>query len=196
MLASDLNNPEFSNPMNPENLLHVEFYWNAPIDKWQSETLEKEVRGPRIPFVRIMRPGDNTTIHETPVRDDHKRRWPHLWLAWQIKEGIIEGGADIPGWKIDEWPALNEEQRHELKYLRFHTVEQIAGAADAQVQRLGIGGVGLREQAKLALKERNRAEYKAELEAKDKELKEMQDRIAKLEALTPKPDTLHVPKKV
>ena len=197
MLASDLNNPEFSNPMNPEALLHVEFYWHAPIDKWQSQLQEKEVHGARIPFVRIMRPGDNTSIHETAVRDDHKRRWPQLWLAWQVKEGMIEGGADIPGWKIEDWPVIKDEQRHELKYLRFHTVEQIAGASDAQVQRLGIGGVGLREQARMALKERHREQYKAELEAKDKELSDMKARLSKLEAaLTPKADTLHIPKKV
>ena len=196
MLASDLNNPEFSNPMNPEALLHVEFYWHAPIDKWQSQLQEKEVRGARIPFVRIMRPGDNTSNHETAVRDDHKRRWPQLWLAWQVKEGMIEGTADLPGWKIEEWPAIKEEQRHELKYLRFHTVEQIAGASDAQVQRLGIGGVGLREQAKIALKERNRAEYKAELDAKDKELSDMKARLAKLESMfAPKQEILTVHKK-
>ena len=196
MLASDLNNPEFTNPTNPEAMLHVEFYWNAPISKWQSELAGKEVRGARIPFVRIMRPGDNTSIHETAVRDDHKRRWPQKWLAWQMKEGLIEGGAEIPGWKIEEWPVINDEQRHELKYLRFFTVEQIAGASDAQVQRLGIGGIGMREQARVALKERNRAEYKAELEAKDKELLDMKARLAKLEAaLTPvKQDTLTLQK--
>ena len=198
MLASDLNNPEFANPQNPDSVLHIEFYWHAPVDKWQSETEGKEIRGPRIPFIRIVRPGDNTSVHETPVRDDHKRRFPRQWLAWQIKEGMIEGSADIPGWKIDDWPAINDEQRHELKYLRFHTVEQMAGASDAQVQRLGIGGIGLREQARVALKERNRAEYKAELEAKDKELAAMKADIAALKAsLTPqKPDTLHIPKKV
>ena len=197
MLASDLNNPEFTNPMNPEELLHVEFYWTAPISKWQSELQGKEVRGERIPFVRIMRPGDNTTIHETPVRDDHKRRWPQKWLAWQMKEGLIEGSVDIPGWKIEEWPVIKDEQRHELKYLRFHTVEQIAGASDAQVQRLGIGGVGLREQARMALKERHREQYKAELDAKDKELSDMKARLAKLESMfAPKADTLHIPKKV
>ena len=117
---------------------------------------------------------------------------------------MIEGGAEIPGWKIEEWPVIKAEQLHELKYLRFFTVEQLAGASDAQVQRLGIGGIGLREQARVALKERNRAEYKAELEAKDKELGDMKARLAKLESAMnpapnpspPQPNTLHIPKKV
>jgi hypothetical protein len=82
--------------------------------------------------------------------------------------------------------------------LRFLTVEQLAGASDSQIQKLGLGGVGLREHAKMSLKERGRAEYKAEMEAKDKELAEMKERLAKLETLLPvagKQDTLHVPKK-
>jgi len=182
MLASDLNNPEFTNPMNPDTLLHVEFYWHEPVDKWASEAAGKEVRGARQPFVRIVRPGDNTSIHETAVRDDHKRRWPQLWLAWQMKEGLIEGEGNIPGWKIEDWDVIKHDQLHELKYLRFHTVEQIAGASDAQVQRLGMAGVGLRAQAQAALKEKAREGVKAELEAKDAELKAMAERLERLES--------------
>ena len=198
MLASDLANPEFTNPQNPDDLMHVEFYWNEPVDKWASEAAGKEVRGKRVPFVRIMRAGDNTSIMETPVREDHKGRWPRKWLAWQMKEGLIEGaGVDIPGWKIEEWDAVNknETQLHELKYMRFNTVEQLAGASDAQLQKIGIDGLGLRERARVALKERGRAEYKAEMEAKDKQLKEMQERLAKLEAAAMNSNTLHAPKK-
>ena len=200
MLASDLNNPEFVGAANPDDMLHVEFFWKEPISKWQSELQGKEVRGKRIPFVRMMKPGDKTSIHETAVRDDHKARWPRKWLAWQMKEGLIEGADNVPGWKIEEWDAVKdkESQLHEMKYLRFYTVEQIAGASDAQIQRLGIGGIGLREQAKAAIKERSRAEYKIEMDAKDKQLREMQERLAKLEAMFPVADaqkTLSLPKK-
>ena len=198
MLASDLNNREFVGASNPDEMLHVEFYWKEPIDKWQSEKQGKEVRGKRVPYVRMMKPGDQTSIVETAVRDDHKARWPRKWMAWQMKEGLIEGAENMPGWKIDEWPVLKdkESQVHELKYLRFHTVEQLAGASDAQIQRLGIGGIGLREQARAAIKERSRAEYKDEMEARDKENAELKARLAKLEAmLTPaKSETLTLPK--
>lgn len=197
MLASDLNNKEFQGAVNPDDMLHVEFFWKEPVSKWQSETQGKEVRGKRIPFVRMMKPGDQTSVIETAVRDDHKARWPQRWLRWQMKEGLIEGADNEPGWKIEEWDGIKESQVHELKYLRFNTVEKIAGASDAQIQRLGIGGIGLREQAKLAIKERSRAEYKSEMDLKDKEINDMRDRLAKLEALLPAggKDTLHVPKK-
>ena len=192
MLASDVNNPNFVGAQNPDELLHVEFFWKEPVLQWQSEIQGKEVRGPRMPFVRIVRPGDNTSIIETAVRDDHKARWPQKWLAWQIKEGMIEGASDIPGWKLEDWPVIKEGQLHELKFLRFSTVEQLAGASDAQIQRLGVGGLGLREQARAAMKERNRAEYKAELDAKDKMISDLAARLDKLEGKQP---TLGLPKK-
>jgi hypothetical protein len=202
MLASDLNNPEFVGARNPDELLQVEFYWHTQILQRKSLEAGKEVLGARIPYIRICRPGDRDTILETPVRNDHKARFPQKWLAWQIKEGLVEGVNDeVPGWKIDEWPVVKADQLHELKYMRFHTVEQIAMATDAQVQRMGIGGIGLREQAKLALKERSRVEYKVEMDAKQKELDDMRERMAKMEAFmasmpapVAKQETLTLPK--
>ena len=86
-----------------------------------------------------MAPGNDKRVIETPVREDHKARWPAKWLAWQMREGLIEGAAaDVPGWPLKDWPELNEQQRRELEYLRFSTVEQLAGASDGQIQRLGL----------------------------------------------------------
>lgn len=183
MLASDLNNPEFMNPQNPDSMLFVQFYWHSPLDPNKSAEQGKEVRGEKQTYVRIQKPGDATSIIETPVRDDHKRRWPEKWLYWQMQEGLIDGGREVAGWKIQDWPVLNEDQVRELQYKRFFVVEQIAGASDSQIQALGMGGLGLREQAKKALRERMGAETKDALAAKDAELKEMRERMEKLEAM-------------
>ena len=176
MLASDVANPEFGGSQNPDNLLHVEFYIHAALDANKSAEAGKEVRCPPIPYIRIMRPGDGTSIIETPVRDEHKARWPQRWLAFQMAQGMLGDGTEIPGWKLADWSGLNADQRHELAYLRFSTVEQLAGASDAQVQRLGIGGIGLREQARQALKAKQREEVKAEIEVRDKEIAELRER--------------------
>ena len=180
MLASDMNNREFTNPLNPDDLLHVEFYMHAPLDPNKSQIAGKAVYGETVPFVRIMRPGDNTSIIETPVRNDHQARWPQRWLAFQMKEGMIEGVIDVPGWKIEEWPVINESQVHELKYLRFSTVEQIAGASDAQIQRLGIGGIGLREQARQALKDKYQSAARTELETRDRQIAELKAQVSEI----------------
>lgn len=201
MLASDLNNPEFLGATDPNAGMWVEFYWHSPIDKNESIRVGKRVvqkelelqkdgvtykrtdRDLRIPYIRIMRPGDQTSILETAVREDHKAKWPARWMAWQIKEGLVDGtGKDIPGWNVDEWEEVNKDvsRVRELHYLHFHTVEQIAGASDAQVQRLGIGGLGLRERARVALRNKMGSETRVEIERRDKELAELKAQMAEL----------------
>ena len=187
-LASDLNNPEFVGATNPDGLLHVEFFEDEPMDKWGSEEASaKEGRRvikkfPKTDYVRIMRPGDQTSIIVEKVREDHKARWPDKWLYYEISMGRAIGGENIPGWKIDEWPEISEnvELMRELRYKRFYTVEQIAGAQDHQVQALGIGGLGLRERARLALRERMRKEFAADLQDKDKLIREQGAALAEL----------------
>lgn len=189
MVASDLNNPAFMGAMNPDTLLHVEFYMHAPEDVHKSEAAGKIVRLPAIPYIRIQSPGDKTSIVESPVLERHKARWPDKWLYFQIKEGLIEGAADIPGWKLEEWTHLTPEQVRELKYLRFTVVEQVAGASDEQVQKLGMDGLGLREAARIALRARLGAEMREEMQKKDAEIsalksanEAMQEKFAKFEA--------------
>lgn len=187
MLASDLHNPEFMNPQNPDSMLSVEFHWHEAEDVLASEREGKIVKLPKQPYVRIQRPGDMTSIVEVAVREDHKRRWPEKWLYWQMKEGLVDTGREVPGWKIDEWTHLNPEQIRELKFKRFYVVEQIAGASDSQIQGIGMGGIGLREMARQALRERMGSETKQALEEKDAKIAQMEERMARLEAALAKP---------
>lgn len=189
MLASDLSNPEFVGAKNPDSGLHVEFYWHEPVDAWasrqQSQEMQKKVvvKGDKAVYCRIMVPGDKQTIWEEAVREHHKQRFPRQWMAWQISEGIIGGDGDIPGWKLSEWDELGEDQLRELTFMRFHTVEQLAGANDKQLQGIGMGGLQLKEKAKVALRNRMGAETREALEAERAEKEELKARLAKLEAL-------------
>ena len=202
MLASDVANPEYVGARNPDDALFVEFYMHEGIDKNKTSEQKKRVKLDPAPYVRIQVPGDKTSVIETPVREDHKRRWPQKWLYFQMQEGMV-GEQDIPGWRLEEWDYLDAEQVRELKYNRFTIVEQIAGASDAQIQKLGMGGVALREAAKRALRDKMGAEVREEIERKDREIAELKkadqenkDRLAKLEAMltAPKPETLTLPK--
>jgi hypothetical protein len=102
--ATDVANRNFEGASNPDSMLHVEFYMHEPLDQIKSRDAGKNVYqtkyvpdGPvvfdnrgfpiqkmkdtgeriRLPFVRIVRPGDNTSVLEVVVRDEHKRRWPN-----------------------------------------------------------------------------------------------------------------------
>ena len=210
-LESDINNPNFAGAItNPDSLLNIEFYMFEPLDQHKSQQAGRRVfqtlhipDGPeqvnpanglkyqpmkdtgeklRIPYIRIMKPGDNTSILEIPVREDHKRRWPEDWLYFASHEGLIDSGANVPGWKIEEWPHINHDQEamRNLKYLRFHTVEQIAGASDAQIQRLGMGAHGLREAAKQSLQERVKVGISDELRQKDSKIAQLEGALGSL----------------
>ena len=182
MLASDLNNPAFVGPINPDSLLSVEFYMYAPEDPHKSEAAGRMVRLPEMPYVRIQNPGDHTSIMESPVFESHKRRWPDKWLYFQIQNNMVEGAAEIPGWKIEEWTHLDPEQVRQLKFMRFSVVEQIANASDAQCQKIGMNGMSMREAARLALRQRMGAEVQAEMAAKDAEIKTLKEQAARFEA--------------
>ena len=189
MLASDLNNPAFVGPVNPDSMLSAEFYWHEPEDVHKSEVAGKVVRLPKMPYIRIQQPGDHTSIMETPVTERHKQRWPEKWLYFQIENNMIEGAAEIPGWKIEEWTHLNPDQVRELKHMRFTVVEQIANASDSQCQKIGMSGMSIREAARQALRARLGVELKQEMDAKDAKIsaletanKELIERFAKFEA--------------
>lgn len=182
-LASDLNNTEFVGAIpNPDALLHIEFFMHKPMDKWSTEEASHKagrlvrVYGEEQPFVRIMRPGDQHSIIETPAREEHKMRWPEHWMRFQMNEGLVDI-QEIPGWQLEEWPYLLDkpDMLREFKYVRFSTVEQIAGASDAQVQRMGLGGVGIREQARADLRKKLSTEMYEAVKEKDEELQKLKE---------------------
>lgn len=187
MLASDLNNAEFVGAKDPDSGLYVEFFWHEPVDGWKSREesmrLQKRmiVKGEKQAFVRIMVPGDKTSEIVQAVSEAQKQRFPRQWLAWQISEGLVGGEEDIPGWKLSEWDEINPELLHELTYMRFQTVEQLAGASDKQVQGMGLGGLGLREKARVALRNRMGAETRAAIESRDKENAELKAKMERME---------------
>lgn len=158
-----------SDIQNADSHLHVEFY-----------TFEKAPYKD-IPFVRIMVPGDKNNVVEQPVRDDHKERFPRQWLHFQMSNSdapII--GTSLQQWHSDRPEEFTDGQMAELQILKFQTVEQIATASDSQLQRVGMGGVGLRDRARSYLLRRNQSENSLELEQTRSELKELQEQMKAL----------------
>ena len=169
MLDSDVNNADAQ--------LHVEFYTKED--------------GPRKgkAYVRIMAPGDKTNIIEQPAKDDHKQRFPRQWLYFQMQQNedaAQQIGTPLSQWHRDYPEEVNKDQIAELNILKFVTVEQLALASDGQLQRVGMGAVGLREKARQYLNRKNRTESNAELADTKRQLAELQAQLAELTADAPK----------
>ena len=162
-LDSDINNAD--------SHLHVEFYTND----------QKPYKDRPTPFVRIIVPGDKTNIVDRPVREDHKERFPRQWLHFQMQSGdgpVI--GTLLQQWNTDDEENFSLHQMAELQILKFQTVEQVATASDSQLQRIGMGGAGLRERAKTYLTRKNQSANTSELEVTRRELNELKQQMAML----------------
>lgn len=134
------------------------------------------------PYVRIMIPGDQNNIIEQPVNEGHTRRFARQWFAFQMDNApdTEEYGTPIKKWHEEHPDELSEGQLVELNILKFRTVEQIAQAADKQLQRIGMGGPGLREKAKAYLDRKNQSESSKELQETKSALATLQAQMAEL----------------
>lgn len=162
---------------NADSQLHVEFYtFEHP-----STDVKKPWEGK--PFVRIVTPGDKTNIIEQPVRESHKQRFPRQWLHYQMQNNdshLI--GTPLKDWHTARPGELNAMQLEELSILKFQTVEQVATASDAQLQRVGMGATGLRDRARSYLLNKNQTDSQTEIENTKKELAELKEQLAALMA--------------
>lgn len=118
---------------NPDSRLFVQFY-SKPMQNAFKTQVEGRPIFEDIVFVKIYVPGDNTTVIDTPARDDHKARFPLHWAHYQnTNGGELEAGTPLKAWSI-----LSAAQVEELRALKFFTVESVATASDAQLQRIGM----------------------------------------------------------
>jgi hypothetical protein len=160
-----------SDIQNADSTLQVEFYIND----------QKPYKDCPTPFIRITVPGDKNNIPDQLVREHHKERFPRQWLYFQMQSGdgpVI--GTLLEQWNTDNDEEFNKHQMAELQILKFQTVEQVATASDSQLQRIGMGGVGLRERARAYLTRKNQSANTTELETTRRELNELKQQMAML----------------
>lgn len=152
LLASDANNPEFTGAHNPDSRLAVQFYSKPVQNEWETAKQNRAIFQD-VDYVRIIVPGDSTSIIDVPVREDHKARFPMHWAHYQNKHG---GDASEIGTPLSQWPLITASQGEELRALKFKTVESIAHASDQNIQRIGMlagmGAYAFRERAQRFLK--------------------------------------------
>jgi hypothetical protein len=165
-LDSDINNADAQ--------LHVEFF------------VRDDGPNKGKTYIRIQTPGDKTNIIEQPAKDHHRERFPRQWLYYQMQQNESEAaqiGTPFSQWLADAPEDITRDQIAELSILKFMTVEQLALASDSQLQRVGMGGTGLRERARMYLQRKNRSEASAELEDTKKQLADLQAQMAQLIAV-------------
>jgi hypothetical protein len=83
-----------------------------------------------IPSISMQWPGMDETVRAIEERD--KIEHPALWAAFNAGTGEVQSGMPLK-----EWPKITASAIHELAYLGFRTVEQLAEANDEVKRRMG-----------------------------------------------------------
>lgn len=132
--------------------------------------------------VEIIMPGNSHTRPVFKVTRDHQQQWPEEYKRW--KDGME---MSVEGTPLEQWPPLKRAQVLELKALGFVTVEQVAAMNDLAVQRIGIGGMGLRNLAKAFLDDAEanalNVRLTADSERKDSKIAELSRKVDEMGAL-------------
>jgi len=126
-------------------------------------------------MVEIRIPGD-PDIRRYQVKQEHKLRFPKQYLAFRQNQNQ----ELVTGTPLTAWPVMSRAQTEEARYMGLHSVEQLAGAGDGMVQRMGPGWQTLKQKAKDWLAA---AQSGATLSKLREELSERDARIQALEDL-------------
>lgn len=171
----------------PEPGVRVEFEMYPMLNAVKSKDAGRQVFDDK-PHVRIQNAGEDKHVFFGPVNDQIKARFPEEWEAFQRGSRIAQTGTPV-----DQWGQLTPAQIRTLKGLNFYSVEDVATASDAAIQRYGMGGQKLRTDAQRFLSLAQAAADVAQLDElrqanleKDAELAAMRERMQTMEAMMAK----------
>lgn len=113
-------------------------------------------------------------------------RWPIIKPYYDAWKANME--APVDGFPLADWPAITRGQVETLRQLHIRSVQDLAGANDAALMRIGMGGMALKQKAQAWLASAEGpgkaaeeiAALKAESEADKQRIKGMEADIAEL----------------
>jgi hypothetical protein len=135
-----------------------------------------------VDMVKIYVAGDSLSVIDTLVREDHKQQFPHQWANYVNKHG---SDPSLTGTPLAQWPLITTAQAEELKAIKFFTVEQVASASDAQLQRLGMmAGMSPHAFRDRAVNYLRVAKDESEVNKHEEELRTLREENAKIKSET------------
>ena len=139
MLASDVNNQEFSGAMDPDSVMVARFYVKAIFQPFKSK-LENRKIFEDVLYVEYHAAGSTLQKMDVPAQEYHKQRFSKQWAYYQAAHGKDSREVGTP---LEQWTILGPSDVENLKALKFFTIDNIAGASDLQLQALGMGVAGM-----------------------------------------------------
>jgi len=139
MLASDVNNPQFTGVQDPDSVMIVRFYKRAVKNNFKSHQEGRPIFEDKV-YCEYYPAGSTLLKMDVPAHEAHKMRFAKQWAYYQTTQG---GDSREMGTPLSQWAALSPADVENLKGLKFNTIENLAAASDQQLQVLGMGAGGM-----------------------------------------------------
>lgn len=178
---------------NPDSGLAVKFFVQAVENPKKTREAGRPIYEDK-EYISIRFPADNKRTLEAPAHEIHydantRQHWTYAErFAAIYREFKDHSRVLLSGTPVDEAPFLTAAKRSELKALNIHTLEQLVAMPDRGLNRLGMDGTDLVDQAKSFL---DVAKGSAEVNELRAMVEKLQAQIAQgKEPEAPKPDGL------
>jgi hypothetical protein len=170
-----------SDVQNGDGRLTVVFYKKTLQNSFKTSVEGRPIFD-EVDMVKIYTGGDTLNIVDTFVREDHKARFPQQWAHYLNRTG---NDPHISGTPLEHWPLISKAQAEELKALKFFTVENVANASDAQLQRIGmLAGMSAHSFRDRAVNFLKLAKEEANVNQHEEEINQLRSENAKIKAET------------
>lgn len=123
------------------------------------------------------------TGQKTPMRVTQAKRDPTIWATLEPYYQAWKKGQDVPvdGTPLAAWPGVTPEQVERLRNLQVRSVEDVAAMTDADIDRYGMGGIAMRQQARAFIEaKKDRSVVQTELVSRDRKIAEQDARLAEM----------------
>lgn len=169
-MASSSDQPQRHN-------LYVEFFAHSRQDS-QKSLAEGRPIFKDVDYVRIMVPGDKSSIIERPVRLGHAPQHDNIRFAPQYRAYKERREQVLEGTPLSEWPLITKSHVNELAHYKIKTVEQLASVPDSVAQNFR-GITRLRQQAAAYMESAKGAAPVAQMQAQLDEMKQKNEFLQK-----------------
>lgn len=91
------------------------------------------------------------TGQKTPMRITQAKKDKMIWAVIEPYYNAWKAGQEMPadGTPLASWPGVSPEQVDRLRLLRVRTVEDVAALSDNDIDNFGMGGLAIRQQARI-----------------------------------------------
>ena len=139
MLASDVNNPQFSGAQDPEAVMVARFYVRAVKNNFKSKLEGRPIFEDKI-YCEYYPAGSTILRMDVPSTSVHEQRFPKQWAYFQATKKEDFNSAGTP---LSQWAILSPADVENLKGLKIQTIENVAAMSDHALEVLGMGIAGL-----------------------------------------------------